>query len=285
MFSMNDVSEALGAIVDTYDFVDDIVLIDSSDKPKREWLLRRKAALGLSKLRIFHAVALGCVEPLRMYGIRMCRGDWVLYLDADERASPRLKSDMYAIAENARFDALKIKRFEETSSSGAKSRFFTWQIRFYRKAKVTYRGILHEAPTISGPVAQSQSDDIYLEHMKEMRHARNYGRLNVYLPAPVPLTFAKAFYVNSRMNGPVHTMGELRNMLADAFGMAKARRGEIGKISKIIGKYGIIKYLALDNPRTIERLNRRYSGGPHGIDLLTRLLEEKYRKGTRRGLT
>ena len=59
------------------------------------------------------------------------------------------------------------------------------------------------------------------------------------------------------------------------------RSGEAFEISKIINKIGIIKFLGLDKDATVEALNRKYGGSAHGqgVQLLQRLLLERYRKG------
>ena len=51
---------------------------------------------------------------------------------------------------------------------------------------------------------------------------------------------------------------------------------ELFEISKIVNKEGIIRYLNLDKDETIERLNEKYKNEKQGIELLIRLLKERY---------
>jgi len=62
------------------------------------------------------------------------------------------------------------------------------------------------------------------------------------------------------------------------------RSGEAFGISRIINRIGIIRYLGLDRDATVEALNRKYgsSAQGQGIQLLQRLLVERYRKGNGR---
>ena len=94
VFSRNDIPKALSLIEDMYDYVDDIVLIDSSDSTKHKRLIDEKKDREFEKLRIFYSVAFGYPDPLRMYAIRKCKHKWIMLIDTDERISPALKKNL-----------------------------------------------------------------------------------------------------------------------------------------------------------------------------------------------
>ena len=44
---------------------------------------------------------------------------------------------------------------------------------------------------------------------------------------------------------------------------------------------GVTRYLGLDDPKVVERLNKKYRNKKQGVDLLISLLREKYMKSRR----
>ena len=179
VFSRNDAKKALGMFRELHNIVDDIVLVDSSKKKAHDLLLAEAKRTGFKNLRIFYAVALGYPDVYRSYGLSLCRSEWVLYLDTDERIRQDFVRDLRKIVSSAKCDAFAIKRYEGTSDD-IKKGGFTMQTRLFRKDKVCYRGILHEQPIVSGVVARL-NDRYYIRHVKELkdiRHSVDYGRMN-----------------------------------------------------------------------------------------------------------
>lgn len=170
IFSRNDVEAAVNLASSMYNIADEIVLIDSSDAKNRKFLLSQVTRLQMSKLKIHYAIALGYPDPLRMWALKKCTSDWVLLLDTDENPSKKLREDIKHIISDSGADALNIKRYEEVSDAKI-NKFFTWQIRLFKKNKVTYGGLLHEQPIINGKIKKLR-DDYYLEHINELRQER-----------------------------------------------------------------------------------------------------------------
>ena len=167
IFSRNDAKKALSLISAVYGLADELVLVDSSDSAGSRTLDNAKRKRRLSKLRIFHTVALGMVEPLRMYGIGKCRGEWILYLDTDERPSAEFMRSIREIISGATCNAFAIRRYEDVRD-GKITDFFTWNIRLYRKDSVSYKGILHEQPVIEGTLTK-MDDSCYLMHLADLK--------------------------------------------------------------------------------------------------------------------
>jgi hypothetical protein len=167
IFSRNDIRKAVDLVMDVYGIADEIVLVDSSDDARRKELLASKRRLGLDKLRIFYAVALGYPDPLRAYALKKCRHPWVLLIDTDERMNAGFKAKIRGIISGARCSAFAIKRYEYVRR-GKPTGFFTWNIRLYKKDRITYKGILHEQPLVRGRLAK-MDDSCCLMHMDELR--------------------------------------------------------------------------------------------------------------------
>lgn len=177
VFSRDDIERLSGLIDQVYGIADEIVLIDSSCAANREKLHRMKSRKKLAKLRIHYTVPLGFADPMRMYGIGLCRREWILYLDTDERMSPEFVKDIPGIIKGARCSAFAIKRDEKATASGH-SGSFTWQIRLFRRGRATYKGILHEQPLIRGKVYRLE-DRYMILHMARIKGnaGLEYGKL------------------------------------------------------------------------------------------------------------
>lgn len=177
LFSKNDIANAIGVVKSLYNAADEFVLIDSSDKRNREKLAKEKKKL--AKLKVFTTVALGYPDPLRMYGLSKCTGKWVLRLDTDERLSSELKAGINGIITDTGADAFAIKRYERAKKG---DKFFTWQLRLYKRSKASYKGVRHEHASIKGTVKRLEETDYYIEHHEEssIHTGRESGKLDVY---------------------------------------------------------------------------------------------------------
>ncbi len=142
-FTKNYIKNALELIQWMYDVADEFILVDSSNKENRELLASEKKRLKLNKLKVYTAPALGYPDPLRMYAISKCTSNWVTLLDSDERFPPKLKKDVKGIITKTDCDAFAIKRYETIAKKNAE-KFFTWQIRLFKRDKVSFTGLRHE---------------------------------------------------------------------------------------------------------------------------------------------
>jgi hypothetical protein len=173
-FTRNHVERLFGMIEDLYDTVDDIVIIDSSDKKDREELNAMIKKKKWNKIRIYYIVPLGFMELYRPYGLKKCKNEWVLFLCVDERISVQLKSDVIDIINNTKCAAFNADRYENVSEGESKSNFFTFQIQLFRKSMVKYKGIVDERPEVNGETCMLDSSKYYVRHIFElMRHQFN----------------------------------------------------------------------------------------------------------------
>lgn len=167
IFSRNDIDKALGLIKELYETTDEIVLMDSSDKAQRKDL--REKAKNLKKVRSFYTVPLGYPDPMRMYGLTKCRREWVLLLDTDEKLSEDLKKEVNGLINSTDADAFAIRRLEEASGQKAKGSYVTWQIRLFKKDRVSFSGLRHEQAVVKGKLLRLHDDKYYMSHLEEVR--------------------------------------------------------------------------------------------------------------------
>ncbi|MDE1856703.1 MAG: hypothetical protein KGH98_01310 [Candidatus Micrarchaeota archaeon] len=77
-------------------------------------------------------------------------------------------------------------------------------------------------------------------------------------------------------------LAAFRDSLGYAMRMRGWRKGphsdEDFEIAQQIYKFGVTKFLRLDSPGVVERITRKYAGKQQGVELLIRLLRERYRQ-------
>jgi hypothetical protein len=334
VFSRDDASSVEALLEDLRGIADETVIIDSSGAPQH----RRIERLAGPKVRVYHAVALGYPDPLRMYGLHKCRGRWVLLIDTDERLSQQLKDDIRDIIDAESADALAIRR-SEPFAEGEATRLYTWQIRLFRRDRVEFTGLVHEQAMVRGRLGKLDSNIYTLQHLRGAggKSPLEYSRMSMYermsysdynvkvmdymsklsMGGDRSAESISAHIVRAAMLSYERLLGRqmeeeithmdylwyftVRNIfyaiirkesgrLLGSFSDARKeleairraqlqdRSGEAFEISKRINRIGIIRYLGLDIDANVEALNRRYANSRQGIELLQRLLVERYRK-------
>jgi len=276
IFSINEPNEVISLAKELYRTVDEIVVVDSSDMKNLDRLEIERRRNKLESMNIFHTVALGYAEPFREYGISKCKNDWILLLDTDERLSVHLRMNLKKIVECSDFSVLRVKRFEHVGQSGAKTKYYTWQVRLFKKGSVRYLGLTHETPEILGTVKNLESETEYINHLDQLRHARSYNKMDLFSTKGAFILILRDLFVGA-MNGEMSFKYLMDTINAQMnFEGQRAEDPSIVEIGKIIETKGVIKYLQLDRESIIKKLDRKYAGKKQGIDLLIRLLKDKY---------
>ncbi len=176
VFSRNDASNAISLAQSMRGKVDEIVIVDSSDREEHE----RLAKWCTGKAKLYFAAPLGYADLLRYYGISKCKSKWILYLDTDERLNERFLLELQSIVASAKCDAFAIRRYEEASEKN-RGNFFTWQTRLFKKGKVAFTGIIHEQPVVHGRLC-TLSDEYWIEHRTELMHhgSNTYNKMMAF---------------------------------------------------------------------------------------------------------
>jgi glycosyltransferase involved in cell wall biosynthesis len=102
-------------------------------------------------------------------GLKEANGDWVLYLDADERITPSLKDEILEKIKKLNSSAFAIPR--RNFLLGKELHFGGWypdyQIRLFQKSKLhKWVGDLHEHPEFDGSVEKLKNPMIHLQPEK-----------------------------------------------------------------------------------------------------------------------
>ena len=178
IFSRNDAKNALDLAASLLNVADQVVIIDSSDEKEHKELAEK--AKRYRKIEVYYALPLGYADPLRQYGISKCKGEWIFYLDTDERVNYELAKDIRNIISNAKCDVFAIKRYEEATVT-SHTQFFTWQFRLFRKNKALFKGIIHEQPEVHGKLC-TLGDEYFIAHRTDlMHHEKNdYNKMMLF---------------------------------------------------------------------------------------------------------
>src|SRR5258705_2414456 len=97
--------ELMADCIDSLDFCDEIIVVDDGSKDRTVDLAKHLGAKTFSFISQDFA-------KLRDFGLKKAKGDWVFYVDSDERVTTELKAQILAAIEDDidRFDAYKILR-------------------------------------------------------------------------------------------------------------------------------------------------------------------------------
>ncbi|HSH94765.1 MAG TPA: glycosyltransferase family 2 protein [Roseimicrobium sp.] len=117
--------------------------------------------------RVIEVPMADCVEKVRNQAIDACTGDWILILDADETIAPGLVSQLPGLmAQSDGVGAYALPR--KNYFLGVWLEHGLWpdhQVRFIRRGKVRWSGLVHELPEVGGEMVRLKPDpEAALEH-------------------------------------------------------------------------------------------------------------------------
>lgn len=104
---------------------------------------------------------------LRNKALEKASGDWILYVDSDERVLESLKEEIGKLMESADKSAYAISRkniiFGQAVNYGPYKK--DWVIRLFRKADLEYwEGKVHEQPNFNGKLGYTKNSFLHLTH-------------------------------------------------------------------------------------------------------------------------
>jgi len=117
----------------------------------------------------------------RNEGAAAATGEWLLYLDSDERISPKLALEIQKAISDPKHMAFTIPRFEVLLGKRLDHWSDTRVLRLIKKSSlIKWTGKLHEQPTIDGTVGMIRNQLVHLTHKnidEKVLNTLNWSRL------------------------------------------------------------------------------------------------------------
>lgn len=132
--TLNEENNIADCIRSAQELVNEVIVVDMHSGDRTVEIARSLGAtVHLIERRPF-------VDPTRNFAIAQATGDWILFLDADERLTPKLAAELRRIAEKDQADVVTIQF--NTYMFGRHIRYSGWQEdrhhRFFKKGFLEY---------------------------------------------------------------------------------------------------------------------------------------------------
>lgn len=152
--------DRIEACLKSCQFADELILLDSGSTDKTIEIAKRLGARVVS-------VKSGDFADIRNQGMKEAKGEWVLYVDADERALKPLQEEIRELAAGTSFSAFALSRiniiFGERVNYGPYKK--DWMIRLFKKSDFeTWVGKVHEYGKFKGELGYSKNSLLHLTH-------------------------------------------------------------------------------------------------------------------------
>jgi glycosyltransferase involved in cell wall biosynthesis len=147
--------------LDSVSFCDEIIIVDGGSEDRTVELAKRMGAK-------VYPLETNDFSKLRNFGLEKAKGDWVLYVDTDERVSDGLKDEIKHLTKDSdrvgKLNAYSLKRKNFYLGTSAKNEwpYIEKLERLFKKENLKgWKGELHESPIIHGTIGEL---DGYLLH-------------------------------------------------------------------------------------------------------------------------
>ncbi|HJX59027.1 hypothetical protein A2V61_04355 [Candidatus Woesebacteria bacterium RBG_19FT_COMBO_47_8] len=152
----------IGDCLASLTWVDEIIVVDNGCTDKTVEIAKGKGAKIVKSLK-------GSFADRRNLGAKVAGGDWLLYVDVDERVTPALRKEIQSLITNhqLKYNAYAIPR--KNILLGHPMRWGGWWpdyvLRLIKKdALLGWKGELHEQPAIKGEVGKLKNPLTHISH-------------------------------------------------------------------------------------------------------------------------
>lgn len=152
----------LGECLRSLSWVDELLVVDTGSTDKTVNIAHKNGATVInSKGKNF--------SDWRNFGLKNAKSDWILYIDADERVTPKLKKELETIinigAADKNFYAVPRKNIilGKEFHFGGQSPDYVKRL-FKREELKGWKGELHEEPVIKGQIGHLKNKILHIKH-------------------------------------------------------------------------------------------------------------------------
>ncbi|MEK7616936.1 MAG: glycosyltransferase family 2 protein [Patescibacteria group bacterium] len=152
--------ERIKACLESVKWADEIIIADNGSSDKTKQIAREYTS------KIFEFKDLD-FDSLRNKAFEKTRGEWVFYLDADERVLSSLRSELESLVTFTDYSAFAISRkniiFGREVSYGPYKK--DWVIRLFKRSDFEgWKGKVHESPKFKGKLGYAKNLLLHLTH-------------------------------------------------------------------------------------------------------------------------
>jgi len=146
--------------IETVQWCDEVIVVDSQSTDSTAAIAQRSGA------HVYLASSDSFAER-RNFGLTKAKGEWVFYLDADERVTPQLAQEIQAVMTEQDVSALSIKRnnihYGKWFEHGGWQH--DWVTRVFKTEYLKkWSGKIHESPEFEGTVVELKETLVHLTH-------------------------------------------------------------------------------------------------------------------------
>lgn len=153
-----NVAEEIVPAIKTSQFADEIVVVDTGSTDNTVAVCRKLGA------KIIHTTG-DSFAKWRNDGAKEAKGDWLLYLDSDERIPVKLAKEIQTIVADPGHAAYTISRYEIFLGKHLNHWGDPRVLRLIKKSALKrWEGKLHEQPKIDGSVGDLRHQMVHLSH-------------------------------------------------------------------------------------------------------------------------
>ncbi len=150
----------LGGCLESVEFADEVVVVDTGNTDLTNVIAKKFGA----RIVTSHGTT---YSKFRNDGLKAAQGDWILFVDADERITPKLKNEIIEIVKTKHKGVYEIPRLN--NYLGRFMHFGGWGndkvIRlFQRTCLIGYRGDLHEQPEFNCELSTLSHQMVHFSH-------------------------------------------------------------------------------------------------------------------------
>ncbi len=153
------IGECLNSVV----WADEVIVIDTGSSDRTKEIAKKKGARITSYLKGKN------YSEWRNYALTLATNDWILFVDADERVNPSLRSEIELRIQNYELSISAYAIPRRNILLGHEMHWGGWWpdyvLRLLKKGKVKeYMGEVHEQPLLEGEVGKLKEPFIHITH-------------------------------------------------------------------------------------------------------------------------
>lgn len=156
--------EKIADCIESVNWADEILVIDNDSIDMTADIAKR---MGVRVIKITK----GSYDALRNEGLRKAKGDWILYVDADERVTATSKKEIIKLTSqppNQLFEvafAIPRRNFIFNKEFKHQGEWPDYQKRLFLKSKLKkWKGRIHEDPVFDGELGHLENPLIHFKH-------------------------------------------------------------------------------------------------------------------------